>query len=404
MTRDIPDFANESAFLSAESNLAGASIVTTLVKRQVPLLDLKAQDAPIRDQVMREIVRVVDSQRFIMGDDVDELEKSIASYCSAGYAIGCASGSDALFLALLALEIGPGDKVLTTPYTFFATVGTICRIGAEPVFVDIEPGTFNMDMNQVADALKRDPGIRAIIPVHLFGGCADMGPLMQLASTKGIPVVEDAAQAIGSEYLGRRAGSMGAIGCFSFFPSKNLGGFGDGGILTTNDPAVADRLSALRVHGSKRKYYYEWIGVNSRLDNLQAAVLRVKLQYLDGWTHGRQQNADRYRAILGSLHLPVELPQPAPYQTRHIYNQFVIRTRDRDALMEHLKQHEIGTEVYYPLPLHLQPCFSHLGGKPGDYPVSERMAAESLALPIQSELTPAAIEYVSAAICAFFRP
>ena len=376
--------------------------MTTLVKRQVPLLDLKAQHAQIREEVLREIVRVVDSQRFIMGDDVKELEKSIASYCSTSHAIGCASGSDALFLALLALEIAPGDKVLTTPYTFFATVGAICRIGAEPVFVDIEPGTFNMDMSQVADALNRNPGIRAIIPIHLFGGCAEMGPLMKLASAKGIPVIEDAAQAIGSEYEGLRAGSIGSIGCFSFFPSKNLGGYGDGGILTTNDPALAERLSALRVHGAKRKYFHDWIGVNSRLDNLQAAILRVKLQYLDKWTQGRQQNADRYRSILGSLDLPLVLPQPAPYQTRHIYNQFVIRTHRRDELMAHLKQHEIGTEVYYPLPLHLQPCFAHLGGKPGDYPVSERSAAESLALPIQSELTPDSIEYVSAAIRSFF--
>lgn len=374
----------------------------TVTEKQIPLLDLKAQHKQIRDEVLAEIVRVVDSQKFILGEDVKKLEQEIAPYSGCQYAIGCASGSDALFVALMALDIQPGDEVLTTPYSFFATAGAISRVGAVPVFVDVEEDTFNLDVNRAAEALAAHPKIRAMIPVHLFGGCADMDPILKMAAERGIPIIEDAAQSIGSEYKGRRAGSMGAIGCFSFFPSKNLGGYGDGGIMTTNDAAIAERLAALRVHGSKKKYYHQWIGVNSRLDALQAAVLRVKFRYLDGWSEGRHNNAELYRARLAALSVPVIPTKPAPYQTRHIYNQFVIQGERRDALQEYLKKQGIGTEVYYPLPLHLQPCYEFLGHKPGDFPVSEKLASNSLALPIHSELAAEDIDYVCEAIRSFY--
>ena len=272
--------------------------MTPVSTRQIPLLDLQPQHKQIREEVLAEIVRVVDSQKFILGEDVKKLEAEIASYCGTKYAIGCASGSDALILALMALEIKPGDEVLTTPYTFFATAGAISRVGAIPVFVDVEEATFNIDPRLMEKTLAAHPKVRAMIPVHLFGGCADMDPIMEIARARGIPVIEDAAQSIGSEYKGRRAGNIGQIGCFSFFPSKNLGGYGDGGIVTTNDAAMAERLSALRVHGGKTKYYHEWIGMNSRLDALQAAILRVKLRYLDGWSEGRAKNAAHYRSQL----------------------------------------------------------------------------------------------------------
>ena len=375
-----------------------------MVSKTVPLLDLNAQHREIRDEVLAAVTQLIDSQKFILGEDVKQLEQAIAPYCGAKYAIGCASGSDALFLALLALDLKPGDEVVTTPYTFFATVGAICRAGATPIFVDVEPETFNMDTQQLAVVLEAHSKVRAIIPIHLFGGCADMDPVCQLAADRGITVIEDAAQSIGSEYKGRRAGSIGHMACFSFFPSKNLGGYGDGGMLTTNDAALAEKLTALRVHGTKRKYYHDYIGINSRLDALQAAVLRVKFKYLDSWTEKRQQNADRYRAILGSISLPVIPPTSMPYQTRHIYNQFAIRAEDRDGLQAYLKQHGVGSEVYYPLPLHLQTCFAHLGHKTGDFPVSERLAKESLAVPIYSELPPSDIQYVCGLIQSFYGP
>ena len=366
----------------------------TVIARKVPLLDLQAQHRQIRDQVLSEIVRVVDSQKFILGEDVEKLEQEVAAYCACRYGVGCGSGSDALMLALLALDIRPGDEVLTTPYSFFATAGAVSRVGAIPVFADVEEATFNIDVDRVADVLAARHSIRAIIPVHLFGGCSDMDPIMKLASDRGIPVIEDAAQSIGSEYKGRRAGSMGQIGCFSFFPSKNLGGYGDGGLVTTNDVALAERLAALRGHGSRKKYFHEWIGFNSRLDTLQAAVLRVKLPYLDGWSKGRQRNADLYRERLRKLSVPVTPAASAPYQTRHIYNQFVIRGGRRDTLRSYLNDHGIGSEVYYPLSLHLQQCYAFLGYRPGDFPVSEKLTAESLALPIHSELREDDIEYV----------
>jgi dTDP-4-amino-4,6-dideoxygalactose transaminase len=371
-------------------------------EKKIPLLDLALQHQPIQDEILAEIKRVVSSQKFILGEDVRKLETEIAAYCGTAHAVGCASGSDALVLALMALDVGPGDEVLTTPYTFFATAGAISRVGAIPVFVDVEENTFNIDVDRLADTLASHPGIRALIPVHLFGGCADMDPICALASERGIPVIEDAAQSIGSEYRQRRAGSMGRLGCFSFFPSKNLGGFGDGGMLTTNDDAMAARLTALRIHGRTGKYFHQWIGVNSRLDTLQAAVLRVKFRYLDGWTLGRQQNAERYRARLAGSGIPVQPPVPAAYQTRHVYNQFVIQCSKRDALQAHLKSQGIGTEIYYPLPLHLQPCYEHLGYKKGDFPVSERLAAESLSLPIQSELTAEDIDTICDLIRSFY--
>lgn len=376
--------------------------MTPAIIRNIPLLDLQAQHRQIREEVLAEMVRVVDSQKFILGDDVKALESEIAAYSQTKYAIGCASGSDALILALMALDIKPGDEVLTTPYTFFATAGAISRVGAVPVFVDVESETFNIDANQLEHALDTHPKVRAIIPVHLFGGCADMDHIMKIADARGIPVIEDAAQSIGSEYKGRRAGSIGKIGCFSFFPSKNLGGYGDGGIISTNDEGLAQRLSALRVHGGKKKYYHEWIGMNSRLDALQAAILRVKLKYLDGWSAGRAKNAEYYRTQLSKLGVPVTPLKPAEYQTRHIYNQFVIRSTDRNLLQEHLKSQGVGSEVYYPIPLHLQPCYAFLGQKPGDFPVSEQLAAESLALPVHSDLPEEDINYVCDAIKAYY--
>jgi dTDP-4-amino-4,6-dideoxygalactose transaminase len=377
-----------------------STIAVSVPEKNVPLLDLRAQHRQIRDEVLAEITRVIDSQKFILGEDVKKLEAELAEYCGTKYAIGCASGSDALFLALMALDIKPGDEVLTTPYTFFATAGAISRIGAIPVFADVEEDTFNLDIDQVAQVLAKHPKVRAMIPVHLFGGCSDMDPLCAMAAERGIAVIEDAAQSIGSEYKGRRAGSIGQMGAFSFFPSKNLGGYGDGGLISTNDAALAERLTALRVHGRTGKYFHQWIGVNSRLDSLQAAVLRVKFRYLDSWTAGRQANADRYRAALAGV--PVTPANPAEYQTRHVYNQFVICGAKRDALQAHLKAMGIGSEVYYPLPLHLQPCYEDLGYKHGDFPVSEKLAAESLALPVHSELAADEIEYVCDAVRSFY--
>lgn len=374
---------------------------TAVTPRQIPLLDLRAQHARIREEVLAEVIRVIDSQKFILGEEVQQLEREIAAYSGARFGVGCASGSDALFLALVALGIERGDEVLTTPYTFFATAGEIHRAGAVPVFVDVEAATFNMDMSRVAGVLAAHPKIRAVIPIHLFGGCADMDPLCRMARERGIPVIEDAAQSIGSEYRGRRAGSIGEVGCFSFYPSKNLGGYGDAGMLTTNDPALAGRLAALRVHGSgRRAYYHERVGINSRLDALQAAVLRVKFRHLDSWTRGRQENAALYRRLLAGA--PVMPPVETDYQTRHIYNQFCILCLQRDQLQGYLKENGIGTQVYYPLPLHLQECFADLGYKAGDFPVSERLAKESLALPIHAELAADEIEHICALVRAFY--
>jgi dTDP-4-amino-4,6-dideoxygalactose transaminase len=376
--------------------------VSTTIERQIPLLDLVAQHRQIRTEVLTELTRVIDSQKFIMGEDVRKLEQDIAAYSGCQFAIGCASGSDALFLALLAAGVQPGEKVLTTPYTFFATAGAIVRGGAVPVFADIDPVTFNLDMHQAASVLDRHKGIRIIIPVHLFGACADMDPLRRLAGQHGLFVIEDAAQSIGAEYKKRRAGGLGNIGCFSFFPSKNLGGYGDGGMLTTNDAGLAESLAALRVHGAKKKYLHEMVGINSRLDALQAAVLRVKFRHLDSWTLARQKNAERYCRLFTEQNIPVEVPGVEPHTTRHVYNQFVVRCPRRDELQAYLKEHGIGTEVYYPIPLHLQKCFANLGYRLGDFPVSERLAGESLALPVHPELSAEDMDYVCATIRAFY--
>ena len=367
---------------------------STLAVRQVPLLDLKAQHARLRDEVLVAITRLVDSQQFILGEEVAALEREIAADCGATRAVGCASGTDALYLALLALGIGPGDEVIVPPYTFFATAGAVVRAGATPVFADIEEDTYNLDMRRVAAALDAHPRVRAVIPVHLFGACADMDPLLELARDRGIFVIEDAAQAIGAEYKGRRAGSLAHVACFSFFPTKNLGAYGDAGMLTTNDEALADRLSILRVHGGKTKYHHDVIGINSRLDALQAAVLCVKLRYLDSWTAARQINAERYRGHLAEFAPQVTPQRTAASATRHVWNQFVVRAPGRDGLRTFLEERRIGCEIYYPVPLHLQPCFANLGYKKGDCPISEKLAEESLALPVYAELSEEDLLYV----------
>jgi dTDP-4-amino-4,6-dideoxygalactose transaminase len=369
-------------------------------KRKVPLLDMRALHQPIRDEVLAAIARVVDSNAFILGEDVRELEKSIAAYCDVPYAIGCGSGSDALLLALMAAGVQPGDAVLTTPFSFFATAGSIVLAGATPVFVDIDPATYNMDPRALAETIRRTPKAKVVMPVHLYGGCADMDPILEIARARDCMVIEDGAQAIGAEYKGRRAQSLGDIGCLSFYPTKNLGAFGEGGMVLTSDERLARKLAALRVHGALRKYFHEYVGLNSRLDTLQAAILRVKFQHLDAETAGRQKNAARYRAHLAGL--PLGLPQPAPYQTRHIYNQFVIRAAERDRLAAYLAENGVGTDIYYPLALHQQECFRHLGLGDGDFPESEKSAREVLALPIHSALAEEDVDYVCAQIRAFY--
>jgi dTDP-4-amino-4,6-dideoxygalactose transaminase len=363
---------------------------------QVPLLDLKAQYATIRDEVRRAIDEVCDSQHFILGPQVEKLEKDVAAYSQCAHGIGVSSGTDALLVALMALDVKAGDEIVTTPYSFFATAGVIARLGAKPVFVDVDPRTYNINPALLERAITAKT--RAIMPVHLFGQCADMNPILELAGKRNLPVIEDAAQAIGSEYKGKRAGSMGTLGCFSFFPSKNLGGFGDGGMVVTNDAALAERVRILRVHGSKPKYYHNFVGGNFRLDALQAAVLNVKLKHLDAWTAGRQRNAAFYNRALAGL--PVERPAAVHH---HIYNQYTIRTNKRDELQAFLKAANIGTEVYYPVPLHLQKCFADLGHKPGDFPQAEAAARESLALPIYPELSEDQLAYVTDTIREFFR-
>lgn len=375
-----------------------------MIVQSVPLLDLKAQYAPIRAEIRAAMDRVADAQVFIGGPEVEALEREVAAYCQAQFGVGVSSGTDALLVALMAMDIRPGDEVITTPYSFFATTGSIYRLGARPVFVDINPISYNIEPELIEAAITART--RAIIPVHLYGQMADMAPIMAIAARRNLIVIEDAAQAIGAEYKGRRAGSIGHFGCFSFFPSKNLGGFGDGGLVTTNDPALAERVKWLRNHGMNPKYYHKFVGGNFRLDALQAAVLRVKLPHLDGWTAGRQRNAARYRKLFAEAGLTKDerrttkdaepsfvfrpssfvMPHDAGYG-RHIYNQFVIRTDRRAAVIASLKERKIGHEIYYPLPLHLQECFAGLGYRPGDLPESERAAQETLALPIYGELT-----------------
>lgn len=355
----------------------------------VPLLDLQAQYASLRDELRPAIERVLESQRFVLGDEVRRLESSVADYCQAKHAVGCASGSDALLLALMALDIKAGDEVVTTPFSFFATGSCIARLGARPVFVDIDPATYNIDVSQVADVITSRT--RAIIPVHIYGQCAEMDPLLALGELHGIPIVEDAAQAIGASEHGRRAGSMGAAGCFSFYPTKNLGGAGDGGIVTTNDEQLDQRLRRLRAHGGVTEYMHTEVGINSRLDELQAAVLNVKLSHLDTWSDARAQRAAVYSQLLSEADLGFEVTTPyVRPDCRHIFHQYVIRVpRHRDALMEHLKERGVGTKVYYPIPLHLQDCFSYLGYKQGAFPEAERAATETFALPAYPELSEA---------------
>ena len=369
----------------------------------VPLLDLKAQYATIREEVRAAVDRVLESQYFILGPEVEALEAEVAAYCQCAYGIGVSSGSDALLVALMAIDLRPGDEVITTPYTFFATAGAIVRLGGKPVFVDVDPITYNLEPSALERAVTSRT--RGIMPVHLYGQMTDMDPVMEVADRHGLYVIEDAAQAIGAEYQGRRAGSIGHMGCFSFFPSKNLGGVGDGGMVTTNDPALADRLKLLRGHGARPKYHHKVVGGNFRLDALQAAVLRVKLPYLDGWTAARQRNAETYRRLLADSGLvageKIGLPVDAGYG-RHIYNQFVIRAERRDMLARSLKQQQIGTEVYYPLPMHRQECFGELGLPIGTFPNSEVAAQDTLALPIYPEMTREMLGFVASAIATFY--
>lgn len=369
----------------------------------VPLLDIKEQNAALRPQIEAALGRVLDTNAFILGSEVAELECELAGYCGTKYAIGCASGSDALLLAMMALDVGPGDEVITTPYSFFATVSAVTRVGATPVFVDIDPLTYNLDVSQVE--AKIGERTKAIQPVHLFGQCADMAALNEVTKRHGVPVIEDAAQAIGADENGVRAGAMSEIGCFSFYPSKNLGGMGDGGFMTTSDDRIAEKLLALRVHGSKERYYHKWVGLNSRLDGFQGAILRVKLPHLDAWSDARRANALRYRQLFSDYGLTKEIGLPVEREAcRHIYNQYVIRVPNfRDALREYLSENGVGTDIYYPVPLHLQECFAFVGHSKGDFPESERAAAETLALPIYPELRADQQEYVVETIGRFYR-
>lgn len=375
----------------------------------VPLLDLKAQHAPMREEIMAAMGRVLDTSEFILGSEVAASESEIAAYSGCKHGVGVSSGTDALLIALMALEIGPGDEVITTPFSFFATAGAVVRLGARPVFVDIDPATYNLNPALLRKAIT--PKTKAIIPVHLYGQCADMEPILKAAAESGIPVIEDAAQSIGSEYRdGRRAGSMGLMGCLSFFPSKNLGALGDGGMVVTNDAALAEKLKILRAHGSKPKYYHKLVGGNFRLDAIQAAVLRVKLKRLDTWTAKRQANAVRYERLIGDNDLlrdagvraPIPVYRDSGAKHYHIYNQFVLRAPRRDDLRLSLQGAGVGVEIYYPVPFHLQECFRSLGYAKGDFPKSEKAALETLALPIYPELAEAQQAYVIESLAGFY--
>jgi len=388
-------------------------------RMQVPLLDLKPQYQPLAAEIQEAIAKVCASQHFILGPAVRELEAAVAAYSQCRFGIGVSSGTDALLLALMALGIGAGDEVITSPFTFFATAGTIARTGARPLFCDIDPVTFNLSPAALEEFIarqceRRGPQlvfrktggrVRALMPVHLYGQMADMAPLMETARRYGLKVIEDAAQAIGAaDADGKRAGSYGDVGCLSFFPTKNLGAFGDAGMCVSNDAALAERMEILRVHGGKPKYYHAFIGGNFRIDELQAAVLNIKLRHLDTWSAGRQRNAAFYDAALRDARLGEAVQTPhAVLGARHIYNQYVIRVRERDALRQYLADAGVGTEIYYPVPLHLQQCFAYLGGQPGDYPQAERAAAETLALPIYPELSQAQLQYVVDCIARYYR-
>ena len=369
--------------------------------QQVPLLDLKAQFAPMRADVLRAITRVCDAQQFILGPEVEGLERELAAFLDIPHAIGVSSGTDALLAALMALDIGPGDEVVTTPFSFFATAGSIARLGARPVFVDIDASTFNIDAARLESAITAKT--RAIVPVHLFGQSADMHAILAVGASRSVPIVEDAAQAIGTKYRNSIVGGLGAIGCFSFFPTKNLGAFGDGGLITTRDAGLARKMRAIRQHGGEVKYHHDSVGGNFRLDALQAAILRVKLPHLTAWTRARQQNAERYDTMFAAAGLVGVIRLPArSADSTHIFHQYVIRTPERDRLRSYLHDRGVGTEVYYPLPLHLQPCFRELGCAPGAFPEAEAAAREVLALPIYGELTEAQQAWVVEAIREFF--
>ncbi len=372
-----------------------------LLFMNVPLLDLIAQHNTIRDEVMEAVNGVFERQQFIMGAEVESFEREAATYLSAKHAIGCASGSDALLLALMALDIKPGDEVITTAYTFFATTSAITRLGAKPIYVDIDPDDFNIDTRLIEAAIT--PRTRAIMPIHLYGQCAGMDEILDIARRHNLAVVEDAAQAIGAQYRGRRAGTIGEIGCFSFFPSKNLGGAGDGGLMTAEDDALAERLRILRVHGMEPKYYHQVVGINSRLDALQAAVLRVKLRHLDQWTEGRIANAARYQTLFAEAGLAEVRPPFVHTDCRHIFHQYTIRCSRRDDLRAHLLKSGIGCEVYYPVPLHMQECFEFLGYRKGELPETEKAALECLSLPIYAELTEQQQRYVVDTIAGFYK-
>ncbi len=365
---------------------------------KVKLLDLTAQFEEIEDEVRTALDEVFSTQQFILSDKVKELERAIAEYCGVGHAVAVASGTDAILLSLMALDIGEGDEVITTPFTFFSTASSIVRVGATPVFVDIEPSTFNIDPEKVRHAIG--PRTKAIVAVHLFGQAADMEPIMKIASERGISVIEDACQSIGARYRGRRVGSIGDAGCFSFFPTKNLGCFGDGGMVVTNSEKLAARIRSLRVHGSKKRYYHDEIGINSRLDEIQAAVLVVKLAYLEKWNSKRRTNARFYDEALADAE-EVKTPYVPDYN-ESVYNQYVVRVEKRDELREFLTSQGVGTEIYYPIPLHLQKCFGFLDHRVGDFPESERAASEVLALPIYPELTEEELGFVVEKIRSFY--
>jgi len=386
---------------------------------KVPLLDLKGQYAPLRAEIEAAIREVCDSQRFVLGPNVTALEAEVAAYSQAAFGIGISSGTDALLVALMALDIGPGDEVVTSPFTFFATAGVVARLGARPLFCDIDPATFNLSPASVAETLARECDtdgdrlvnrrtrgvVKALMPVHLYGQMADMDALNALARKHRLAVIEDAAQAIGAALAdGRRAGSVGDIGCLSFFPTKNLGAFGDAGMCVTQSRGLSERVRILRVHGGEPKYFHSVIGGNFRLDELQAAVLRIKLKHLDAWSEARQRNADHYDALLSDADLGDAVGLPfRKAGDRHIFNQYVIRARRRDELRAHLERCGVGTEIYYPLPLHEQRCFAYLAHSPADFPEAHRAAAEVLALPIYPELTAEQREHVARSIADFYR-
>jgi dTDP-4-amino-4,6-dideoxygalactose transaminase len=364
---------------------------------KVPLLDLKPQFAQIKEKVVPEVLQIMETQGFILGPRVEKMEEELARYIGVKHAVGVSSGTDAILLALMTLKIGPGDEVITTPFTFFATAGCIARVGAKAVFVDIDPVTFNIDPEKIESAIT--PRTKAIMPVHLFGQCADMAAIKKIADTYKLPIIEDCAQAIGSKYGTQQAGAIGTMGCYSFFPSKNLGCFGDGGLVTTNDDELVKRLKMLRVHGGERQYFHREVGMNARLDALQAAVISVKLPFLAGWTEHRRQNAARYNQLLQG-NTALKTP-PAHENCFHIYNQYTIRTTQRDELKQFLTDREVGCAIYYPLCLHEQECFANWGYKKGQFPVAEKAALEVLSLPIYPELAPEGLEFVAASLNEF---